>query len=109
LRFAYRATPLKSASGMSQNKSVPPRITIAPEFSAPGSLVRALQAGAQPASGRSAGFDNDTVWTVLGVSALWQTAAENAARRTGVELGDWLRQAINDAVAAEGITLATGD
>jgi hypothetical protein len=101
LRFAYRATPLQSASAMSQKKSVPLRISIAPEFSGPGSLARALKQGAQAASNSAAPGDDASVWTVLGVSALWQTAAENAARRTGVELGDWLSQAITEAAAAE--------
>jgi hypothetical protein len=86
---------------MSQRKSAPPRITIAPEFSGPGSLARALQAGTQAASNSAAPGDDASLWTVLGVSALWQTAAENAARRTGVELGDWLSQAIAEAAAAE--------
>jgi hypothetical protein len=86
---------------MSQRKSVPPRIKIAPEFSGPGSLARALKQGVQVASNSAALGDDASVWTVLGVSALWQTAAENAARRTGVELGDWLSQAITEAAAAE--------
>ncbi len=43
---------------------------------------------------------DDQSWTVFGVGAIWQAAAENAARLEGVDLGDWLAAAVKEAASA---------
>ena len=87
---------------MSSSKSDRPRVNIAPEFSGLGGLAQALNGGT-PAPAPVTPDGDDTVWTVLGVSALWQTAAENAARLSGMDLSQWLASAIEEAAAAQGI------
>lgn len=89
---------------MAQNKSAPPRITIAPEFSGPGSLARALKPQSAPAAALHpfAAAENGDSWAVLGVGAIWQTAAENAARLSGCELAQWLRDTIEEAAQNQG-------
>ncbi|MDF3072757.1 MAG: hypothetical protein K0S54_424 [Alphaproteobacteria bacterium] len=90
---------------MSANKPPRPPVRIAPEFSGLGGLAQALKGdGAGTGVGRNAAvLDGDATWTVLGVSALWQTAAENAARLSGMELNRWLALAIADAAVAQGV------
>ncbi|MGE0152314.1 MAG: hypothetical protein AB7R90_06820 [Reyranellaceae bacterium] len=85
---------------MSKKEPFPPRITPAPEFSGPGALARVLKRGGAPIPGGK-NPDRDGAWTVLGVGALWQTAAENAARRSGCDLAQWLTEAINEAAINE--------
>ena len=90
---------------MSSSKSDRPRVNIAPEFSGLGGLAQALKGGT-PAPAPVTPEGDDTVWTILGVSALWQTAAENAARLSGMDLGQWLASTIEDAAAAQGVNPA---
>ena len=94
---------------MSSRKSDRPRVSIAPEFSGLGNLAQALKGGA-PSAGiernGAARQGNDTVWIILGVSSLWQTAAENAARLSGMDLSEWLASTIEDAAAAQGVNPA---
>ena len=90
---------------MSKSKSLPSQLRVAPEFSNLGRLASILK----PASANPAGrvepplATDDQSWTVFGVGAIWQTAAENAARQSGNDLGDWLRQTIDEAAAAQGL------
>jgi hypothetical protein len=87
---------------MSASKPGRPGLSIAPEFSGRGSLAQALK-GRTPEAGAETLAASDPEWTVLGVDALWQAAAENAARSSGMELSQWLTATIEDAAAAEGI------
>jgi hypothetical protein len=90
---------------MTSGKPGRPRVNIAPEFSGLGGLAQALKGGTPAPSERNAATpqSDDTVWTILGVSALWQTAAENAARLSGMDLSQWLASTIADAAAAQGV------
>jgi hypothetical protein len=93
---------------MPSRKSDRPRVNIAPEFSGLGGLAQALKGGTTAPSQRNSATPqcDDTAWTILGVSSLWQTAAENAARLSGMDLSEWLASAIEDAAAAQGVTPA---
>jgi hypothetical protein len=93
---------------MSSSKSDRPRVAIAPEFSGLGGLAQALKGGTPVPFERNSVTPqgDDTVWTILGVSSLWQTAAENAARLSGMDLSEWLASTIEDAAAAQGLTPA---
>lgn len=89
---------------MSNPKSPPPQVKIAPEFSGPGRLASILRPGpAKSAERIEPALADDRFWTVFGVGAIWQAAAENAARLAGTELSDWLRQTVAEAATAQGI------
>lgn len=87
------------------SKPPPPRPSIAPEFAGLGRLASILNRRPGQAATTKAGGDGDEVWTVFGVGTIWQTAAENAARRAGMDLPDWLDQAIRDAARAQGVAV----
>jgi hypothetical protein len=91
---------------MTSGKPGRPRVNIAPEFSGLGGLAQALKGSTPAPSQRNSATPqgDDTVWTILGVSSLWQTAAENAARLSGMDLSEWLASTIEDAAAAQGLT-----
>jgi len=84
-------------------KSKPPRphLTIAPEFSSRGQLASILKPGSATPTERVEPLlpADDQSWTVFGVGAIWQAAAENAARLEGVDLGDWLAAAVKEAAS----------
>lgn len=90
---------------MSDSKSKRPGLSVAPEFVGLGRLAGILTPGTSPA--RPANriepqiTDDDNAWTVFGVGAIWQTAAENAARLDGCELGEWLSLAVKEAAETE--------
>lgn len=90
---------------MSKPKSPPSQLKIAPEFSGPGRLASILRPGPAKSAERlePALAADDQSWTVFGVGAIWQAAAENAARLAGTDLSDWLRQTVAEAATAQGI------
>ena len=89
--------------------SKPPKLSVAPEFVGLGRLANILKPGASSRSVAGQASPGDSVWTVFGVGVIWQTAAENAARRAGVELGAWLSHAITDAAATQEPPAQTAD
>lgn len=90
---------------MSKNPPSPPRPTIAPEFTGLGRLASVLKPRGDRRTGSGSGTSDAEVWTVFGVGAIWQTAAENAARRANMDLADWLDQTIRSAAAVEGFAM----
>lgn len=98
---------------MSDNKPGTPRPTIAPEFASRGGLAAALKPTRSPSGERDE--SNPAVdshadhWIVFGVGAIWQTAAENAARLSGNDLGGWLTQTIKEAATDQGIVRSKGE
>lgn len=89
--------------------SKPPKLSVAPEFVGLGRLANILKPAAGPRGANSQGPASDGAWTVFGVGVIWQTAAENAARRAGMELGAWLSHAITDAAAIQEPPAPTAD
>ena len=87
---------------MPKSKQPRPPLAIAPEFSSRGRLASILKPGSGTPTERVEPVlsADDQSWTVFGVGAIWQTAAENAARLEGVELGDWLAAAVKEAASA---------
>ena len=93
---------------VSDKKLGPPRPTIAPEFGGRGGLAAALKPTRAPSSERNESDPAPVAsqadhWTVFGVGVIWQTAAENAARLSGHDLGRWLTLTIEEAAANQGI------
>lgn len=90
---------------MNEKKPSGPRPTVAPEFASPGRLAAVLRYSASQEARRTtadASAEADqTAWVVFGVGVIWQTAAENAARLTNVDLGRWLTAAIEEAASAQ--------
>ena len=98
---------------VSDNKLGPPRPTIAPEFAGRGGLAAALKPTRPPSNERNESHPAPVAseadhWTVFGVGAIWQTAAENAARLSGHDLGQWLALTIEEAAADQGIVKSSG-
>ncbi len=91
---------------MTDRKPGEPRPTVAPEFAGPGRLASVLKSPSDarpyPSATESVTAADQSVWPVFGVGIIWQTAAENAARLTNVDLGRWLTTAIEEAAAAQG-------
>lgn len=90
---------------MNERKPSGPRPTIAPEFAGPGRLAAVLKSSADQEGRRTSTeadmSDDQSAWVVFGVGVIWQTAAENAARLTNVDLGRWLTAAIEEAASAQ--------
>lgn len=90
---------------VNERKPSGPRPTVAPEFAGAGRLAAVLRSSASQEARRTTtdeGASNDqSAWVVFGVGVIWQTAAENAARLTNVELGKWLTAAIEEAASEQ--------
>lgn len=86
--------------------SKPPKLNVAPEFASLGRLANVLKPNASTDSRLSSAVETSDTWTVFGVSALWQTAAENAARLAQTDIAAWLTATIREAAAAEGVPAA---
>jgi hypothetical protein len=94
---------------MANNKppaAPPPQV--APEFSSRKSLAAILKP-APASSGTKSEADDGLAWTVFGVGAIWRSAAENAARISGQELGHWMTAAIDAAAASQGVAIPSRD
>lgn len=95
---------------MSESKGVRPRLTVAPEFAGLGRLTAILKPGSSTGTPIKTNPTTDSgIWTVFGIGAIWQAAAENAARLSGTDLSSWLTHAIDEAAASQGIVVTSSE
>ena len=86
-----------------------PKLSVAPEFVGLGRLAKILKPDGAAGAAPSSVVESADIWTVFGVGAIWQTAAENAARLSQSDLATWLTAAINEAAGAQGLSAVPAD